>query len=78
MIPAKDAFFYNPSLGYREWADPSTGHLIEILRHLHLYPEEAIAKGLKAREDACSSWTWMHAAQKAVDELNHIAAHKNT
>jgi len=74
MITAKDAFFYNTSLDYGEWADPSIDHLIEILRHVHLHPEEAIAKGLKAREDTCSSYTWMHAARKAVHELNRIAA----
>ncbi|GAB9465686.1 hypothetical protein Gpo141_00003085 [Globisporangium polare] len=39
-----------------KWADPSVAHLKELLVHVKDHPEEAIAKGKKARQDMVAKY----------------------
>ena len=63
MIPVDDPFFFLPGLG--DWAQPDINSLRRLMRHVFQNPDEARAKGIKARERVCNHWTWDHAVAKA-------------
>lgn len=52
------------------WAEPSLDHLVELLRHVASHREEAIAKGLRFREDVSDRWTWSAAARACIEALD--------
>jgi glycosyltransferase involved in cell wall biosynthesis len=55
-------------IGY-QWARPSAEHLRRLMRHVFEHPQEAKAKGQKARADICQQRTWEQAAAIARTEL---------
>ena len=40
-----------------KWAEPDTGHLKKLLRHVYEHPEEARQKGARAAADAREKWS---------------------
>lgn len=69
MTKVIDPWFFESHLDYGEWAEPDLDHLVHLLRHVYHHREEARQKGLRARRDIESGWTWDHAAQKACRVL---------
>lgn len=55
-----------------QWAQPSYGHLRQLLRHVYENRDEARAKGVRAALEARERWTWKHAAQKIIGRLEAI------
>lgn len=70
MIPVNDPFFFEPGLG--DWAQPDISSLRRLLRHVFENPEEARAKGIKARERMCNHWTWDHSVATARRLLSQL------
>ncbi len=48
------------------WLEPSKEALIEQMRHVVAYPEEAIAKGQRAAAFVREQWTWDHSVRRVV------------
>ncbi|MDA8295485.1 MAG: glycosyltransferase [Actinomycetota bacterium] len=57
----------------QRWAEPSTDHLVELLRHVHTNPGAARAVGQRARRDIEQHWHWRRIAGIAAERLAHIA-----
>ena len=64
MIAVNDPFFLPPK-AFGEWAQPDISSLRSLMRHVFENPDEAKAKGIRARERVCEHWTWDHAVVKA-------------
>jgi len=69
LIPAQAKCPYYD--GFR-WADPDEEHLVELMRHVYLHRDEAIAKGQIAAAEVLSRWTWRHAAERIKARLLEI------
>ncbi|HKB64615.1 MAG TPA: glycosyltransferase family 4 protein [Pyrinomonadaceae bacterium] len=65
MVAVNDSFFFPVHLGLGEWAQPDINSLRRLMRHVFENPEEARAKGIRARERVCNHWTWDHAVATA-------------
>ena len=65
MVPVDDWFFFPVDYGLGEWAQPDISSLRRLLRHVFENPDEARAKGRRARERVCNHWTWDHAVDTA-------------
>jgi len=65
MVAVNDSFFFPVHLGLGEWAQPDINSLRRLMRHVFENPEEAKAKGIRARERVCNHWTWDHAVATA-------------
>lgn len=55
-----------------KWAEPSIGHLRELMRRVYENRDEARAKGQRAALDARENWTWEQSAQKIIARLKAI------
>jgi glycosyltransferase involved in cell wall biosynthesis len=56
-----------------KWAEPDTGHLKRLLRHVYENPEEARAKGVRAAVDARERWSLEFCGKHISQRLNEIA-----
>jgi glycosyltransferase involved in cell wall biosynthesis len=56
-----------------KWAEPDTGHLKRLLRHVYENPEEARAKGARAALDARERWSLKYCGKHISQRLNEIA-----
>ncbi len=74
MITVFDPYFFNTDFDYGQWANPSVDHLVEIMRHVYRNPDEAAGKGLAARQQVETLWTWRLSAQKAARRLRDLEA----
>ncbi len=68
MAWAYDPVFYR-GLGHGRWAQPDRQALQSLLRQAFAQRDELRRKGAEARSQVVGSWTWQHAAIKAVATL---------
>lgn len=69
MIPVHDPVRFPGAGPYGQWAQPDVEHLRALMRHVYEHPDEAREKGRRAREEACTRWTWDQAAAAACTAL---------
>ncbi|MEZ5319970.1 MAG: glycosyltransferase [Vicinamibacterales bacterium] len=62
--------FYGPD---HQWADPSTGHLATLMRRVFEAPDEARARGARAREHIAAAWTPERTAAWTLRRLTALA-----
>lgn len=55
-----------------KWAEPSRGHLRQLMRYVFEHPQKAKEKAIKARKDVVKKLQWSHAALKAYDRLKRV------
>ena len=67
LVPASDPNWQQFLVG--EWAEPDEVHLREQMRYAFDNPDETRKKGQAAATEVREKWTWKHAAQKAIKEL---------
>jgi glycosyltransferase involved in cell wall biosynthesis len=73
FVPVRDPYFFpsGPALGV--WAQPDADALRRLMRHVYENPDEARAKGRRARAEVSALWTWDHAATAARRLLSQTA-----
>jgi glycosyltransferase involved in cell wall biosynthesis len=69
MVNVRDPQRFPGAGPYGEWALPDVEHLRALMRHVYENPEEARAKGRRAREEVSARWTWERAAVAACAVL---------
>jgi glycosyltransferase involved in cell wall biosynthesis len=66
-------------IGHR-WAQPSVKHLRKLMRHVVEHPQEAKAKGKRARKDIVAKYSQENVAEIVLERLqaieNKLSAHK--
>lgn len=71
MVEVHDSQYYSCDGSYGEWAEPDIDHLVHLLRYVYEHQDEARLKGLMARQQVKSKWTWEHANSKALAEIEY-------
>lgn len=51
------------------WAEPSEGHLRELMRYVFEHRDEARKIGSRAREDMLEKWSWESATEKMIKRI---------
>jgi len=72
FVPVRDARFFNPLLNWGTWAQPDATHLRQLMRQLVNDPAGARALGQTAHAEAIAKWTWDHAADEALRQLERL------
>ncbi|NJB66729.1 glycosyltransferase involved in cell wall biosynthesis [Desulfobaculum xiamenense] len=63
IVPVgEDQVRTNPLYGGQNWAEPSVGHLRELMRHVFEHRDEAAQVGKRARTHILNNFTHVHAA----------------
>ena len=52
--------------------EPNAAEIVALMRHVMNHPDEAKAKGARAREDICARFTWDHAVKQIEDRLTNL------
>jgi glycosyltransferase involved in cell wall biosynthesis len=58
----------------QQWAEPSSAHLVEILRRLHAEPELRSRLGARARRDIEQKWQWKQVTESIRSRIDALAA----
>lgn len=61
-----------------KWAEPDTGHLKSLLRHVYENPQEARQKGERAAADAREKWSLQMCERNIHGRLTEIAEERST
>ncbi|MEX2211570.1 MAG: class I SAM-dependent methyltransferase [Gaiellaceae bacterium] len=69
---SEEACAERPLLRGHRWAEPSVGHLREVMRRVIERSDEARAKGERARETIVSGYGWQPVARTIVERLEAI------